>query len=309
MRFGIVIPCYNEEEDIGRTLDAIGQLEGDWACLIVDDSSDETWRRVFETRCDRIFYVRPLYPDGRCGARNLGMQLLKESCDVLVILNADVLLPPDFLKKISVKYEEGADYVCVGSEVENLCDLFGRFTHYQALIDNIQSKPVNWVEWTEGFSMRSDFAFRDVLFPTGFPVPICAGEDGIFGQALRNQGAIKEVDFSIVVTHVVPSRFRDYVRMRFGRGKGCPQIYRFIYGFSLEVILVRSLTRLFLEMISAILILPAFIRTRKISTVNFQLFDFLIFPFVFSLDRLCFCVGEIMSTFEIFSVERKNRNC
>ena len=93
----VLIPCYNEEEDIGRTLDAIVQLEGDWECLIVDDSSDGTWQRVYETGAHSIFYVRPLYPDGRCGARNLGMQVLKESCDVLVILNADVLLPPDFL--------------------------------------------------------------------------------------------------------------------------------------------------------------------------------------------------------------------
>ena len=49
------------------------------------------------------------------------------------------------------------------------------------------------MEWTEGFSCRREAALKAGLFPTGFPVAICAGEDGFFGQGLRANKAKKRL--------------------------------------------------------------------------------------------------------------------
>ena len=84
------------------------------------------------------------------------------------------------------------------------------------------------IEWTEGFSCRREAALKAGLFPTGFPVPICAGEDGFFGQGLRASAAKKAIDLSLQVDHVVPATFREFWRNRQGRGAGSAQVHRFL---------------------------------------------------------------------------------
>ena len=67
------------------------------------------------------------------------------------------------------------------------------FARYVGAITDLDySSNPSWMEWTEGFSCRRELAIKAGLFPSGFPVPICAGEDGIFGTNLRNLGAKKK---------------------------------------------------------------------------------------------------------------------
>lgn len=307
LKFGVVIPTFNEELDIGETLSALLALSGDVTILVIDDSTDRTWKVVRELANDAIYYARPLYPDGRCGARNLGMQILEPDVDVLVILNADVRLPPFFLERLVDWYRSGADYVCVGSRVSNTDRILGRFTHFQAKYDNVLSKDADWVEWTEGFSMRSSLVEKGALFPAGYPIHICAGEDGVFGQRLRNLGANKIVDFSLVVDHVVPDKIREYCAMRFGRGRGCPQVFFFLLKYPIFIILLRAFGRSLLEVACFLFVLPNLIRSFPIAKLSHVWSDRLFFPFVLGLDKLCFCWGELVSIYEIISIEKSTR--
>ncbi|HYF98354.1 MAG TPA: glycosyltransferase family 2 protein, partial [Coxiellaceae bacterium] len=190
MKFSIIIPTYNEEKDIAATLDTLVMLQWpDYEILVVDDSNDRT-PDIVKTYADRkVQLLRPVKREGRCGARNLGIQ--KASGDIIVILNADVHLSADFLNRIAPYYADNYDYVLVRSVVENMKDLFARYVECQGIVDHYQSDP-EWMEWTEGFSCRREVAIRAGLFPTGFPVPICAGEDGFFGENLRKIGARKK---------------------------------------------------------------------------------------------------------------------
>ena len=116
---------------------------------------------------------------------------------MVVLLNADVRLPADFLKRLAYHYQQGADYVLVDARVANCQDLFARYVDCVSKVFYSQGANCNYdiMEWTEGFSCRKEVALKAGLFPTGFPVRICAGEDGFFGQGLRRLGA-QEADRS-----------------------------------------------------------------------------------------------------------------
>ena len=219
MKFSIVVPTYNEENDIAGTLDALVALDyPDKETVVVDDSTDSTPTIVGRYAAQDVRLVRPARREGRCGARNLG--IMEATGDIVVILNADVRPRKDFLRRLAPHYEQDGDYVLVNAEVANNDDLFARYVDAMAAVD--ESSDPSWMEWTEGFSCRRDLAIRAGMFPTGFAVPICAGEDGFFGTNLKNLGAKKIIDFTITVDHVAPASFSEYWKDPQGGGARQP---------------------------------------------------------------------------------------
>ena len=101
-KFSIIIPTYNEENDIRGTLESLLELTyKNKEIIIVDDSNDNTPNIIREYSEQGVKLVIPELRRGRCEARNIG---IRESIgDILVILNADVILPNDFLEKIKTK--------------------------------------------------------------------------------------------------------------------------------------------------------------------------------------------------------------
>ena len=227
MKFSIIIPTYNEAGDIVATLEALLGLDyGDKEIIVVDDSTDQT-PEIVRRYADRG--VRLIHPGGggRCEARNIGIR--EAAGEVVVLLNADVRLPADFLQRLAYHYQQGADYVLVAARVANRQDLFGRYVDGVSDVFYAQAARCNYdnMEWTEGFSCRRDAALKAGLFPTGFPVAICAGEDGFFGQGLRALEAKKRIDLSLQVAHVVPASFREFWRNRQGRARVRPRCTAF----------------------------------------------------------------------------------
>jgi len=305
MKFSIVVPTYNEEYDIAATLNHLIALDGDgYEVLVVDDSIDRT-PEIVNSYADRgVRLIRPEKAEGRCGARNLG--ILKSIGDVVIILNADVHLPKDFLRRIALWYEAGYDYVLVRSEVENLADLYARYVECMGIVDYYGAAPET-LEWTEGFSCRRELAIRAGLFPVGYPVPICAGEDGVFGKNLRDKGARKKIDLDIVVTHVAPAALAEYWRIRVGRGRGSPQVRRFLHKWSWLRIALWATLRVLKTLTWIGLILPMVrICTLAARASPRGQADLLPFCWAWLIEQAAFHVGEWMSIVEIWRAERTN---
>ena len=302
MKFSVVVPTYNEERDIADTLDHLLLLDGhEVEILVVDDSTDHTPEIVAGYAHRGVRLLRPPKPEGRCGARNLGIR--EASGDVVVILNADVHLPRDFVDRICAHYRAGADYVLVRSTVENMDDLFARYVECVGRVDMGKSDP-DWMEWTEGFSCRREIAMRAGLFPVGFPVPICAGEDGYFGTNLRKAGARKVMDFSIVVTHVAPAAFREYWRIRVGRGRGSPQVRRFLEHWPMSRIVAWAALRVLKNVLQVALVLPVLVIGYRIARESpHGTRDWLAFCYAWLIEQIAFHVGEWRSIFEIRRAE------
>lgn len=302
MKFSIVIPTYNEENDIAATLDCLVALDWpNYEILVVDDSNDRTPEIVSNYANRGVSLIRPAKREGRCGARNLG--ILESSGQVVVILNADVHLPPDFLYRIAKHYEQGADYVLVRSKIENLGDLFARYVESVSLHDFYGENPKP-MEWTEGFSCRRQIAINAGLFPTGYAVPLCAGEDGVFGDSLRKLGAKKIVDLGIVCTHIAPASLSEYWYIRKGRGQGSPQVRRFLQGWSFRQIGIRATLRVIRTTVMTITLIPMIwfcFRYAKKSPRGWV--DILPFSWAWLIEQVAFSVGEWQSWLQIRRAE------
>jgi len=302
MKFSIIIPTYNEEHDIVATLEALLRLDyQDKEIMVVDDSTDRTPDIV---RGYADHGVRLIHPGGggRCEARNLGIR--EATGEIVVILNADAHLPPDFLQRLVPHYEQGAGYVLVFSKVSNLDDLFARYIGCFSDV-SYESPDYGWMNWTEGFSCRKDIALKAGLFPTGFLMPICAGEDGFFGEGLKKVGARKVVDLSIVVDHVAPNSWREFWHNRKGRGAGSAQVHRFLYKWPFSKIAIRNFLKTLRSVAYGITLAPALLLCSRAARHSHRgNADLLPFFGVWLFERAAFHLGEWEATFQIMQKEK-----
>jgi glycosyltransferase involved in cell wall biosynthesis len=303
LKFSIVIPTYNEEHDIGKTLDCLIALDyKNFEVLVIDDSTDSTPDIVSCYGKFGVELIRPETREGRCGARNIG--ILKATGDVVVILNADVHLPVDFLNRIHSHYMEGADYVLVRSDVKNLQDLFARYVNAVSIYDFYSENPQE-MEWTEGFSCRRETAIAAGLFPSGFSIPLVAGEDKIFGENLKKIGARKIVDLSIVCQHIAPASLSEYWHIRKGRGEGAPQVRYFIQDWGVTIIFIWALLRLMKTIFLITLIFPTFFICYKYSRISSKkMRDLMPFCWAWIIEQISFNVGELQSLKKIIYTEK-----
>jgi len=290
LRFSIIIPTYNEAEDIADTLDALLRLEYPrYDVVVVDESTDDTPAIVRAYPSERVRYVRQTRGSGRSAARNQG--ILEAAGDVVVILNADVSLPVDFLARLERHYNAGADYVLVESAVSNVEHLLPRYVQAQHSFYYGPDTTVD-MNWTEGFSCRRTAALAVGLVPEGAAVPLVAGEDGWFGERLAAEGFRKVFDRSLVVTHVVPERLGAFFRQRVGRGHGTGQIWLVRAGISRRALAWRALRETLFAALAALLVWPQLRYARRLAAHSPRgLADTGPFAAVFYLEKIANLLG------------------
>jgi len=218
--FSIIIPTYNEEEDVVRCLDAVFDLDppADEVIVVDDASTDDTTDVVSE------YDVSLLVNDenkGVAATRNRGIE--HATGDVVVLLNADVLLPADFIEQVRPHYEAGADFVSCNSQVKNTDEPIG--CYIQAKKDHELARGQTYT-WSEGWSARRAVLLEEGGFDEGFPS--ASGEDAALADYLYEQydGHIAD---EIEIPHIAPREMDEFRSQRFGRGRG-----RFYYAYLRE---------------------------------------------------------------------------
>ena len=299
--YSIVIPTYNEENDIESTLYHLTMLQWDnFEAIIVDDSNDSTPDIVkrFMVADDRIKLIQSnSRSGGRCEARNRG--IIKAKGEVVIILNADVRLNSNFIELIDKHYEVGAECVLVRSSVSNYNDLFARYVECCGLRDYYNVDGVN-MDWTEGFSCLRIKALQAGLFPSGYEIPLCAGEDAAFGEKLTTVIKKRVTDLNIICSHVAPSRLHEYWNIRKGRGQGTPLLKVYYYKQKYCTVLVTANIRFAFNVLQVITVLPGLFRA--FSAVRFSRFGWVDLPgFYWSwlIEQLAFSTGEYASLVRI----------
>lgn len=312
LKFSIIIPTYNEEADIARTLDSLIALDYDnKEIIIVDDSTDNTPSIVRGYKDNGVSLIKPEVRKGRCEARNIGVKA--SVGDVIIILNADVLLPSDFISKIKIHYDNGLDAVGVMNLVENLDSVYSRYVgmhnhrkEEKGVFEERKEK-LNDLWWTEGFSVKRNFLMKTSLFPSGYIVPIVAGEDVRFVDELRKLGCKGVFDKGILIKHVAPSTFKEYWQIRKGRGAGTPQIRLFIDGWSkgklFTVLLLKSGIR-FAKFITLYPMIKYALELSKFSTKN-RFLETIKMAYCWAIEQTAFTVGEFQSLFNILKKEKE----
>ncbi len=149
----VIIPTYNEIENIERIIHAVFQLPSSFHVLIVDDNSpDETFRKVAELQKQ---YPEKLFLEVRSKKSGLGTAYvhgfkwaLSHNYEYIYEMDADFSHNPNDLEKLYLACQNGAD-VAIGSRY---------------------SKGVNVVNWPLSRVLMSYFASVYVKFITGMQI-------------------------------------------------------------------------------------------------------------------------------------------
>jgi dolichol-phosphate mannosyltransferase len=112
----IVIPAYNEQENIARVYerltDVMGPLEVDWELIFsVDPCSDRTEELILEL-CERDTRVKMLRFSRRFGQPMATIAGLEASSgDAIVVIDCDLQDPPELIPELLARWREGNDVV------------------------------------------------------------------------------------------------------------------------------------------------------------------------------------------------------
>ncbi len=109
--YSIIIPLYNKEKEIGKTLDSVvSQTYPNWECVVVDDGSkDNSAQIVKQYHDDRIVYYSK-NNGGPASARNEGIR--KSTADWIIFLDADDTLLPNAIEHFDTLVEKNPNINC-----------------------------------------------------------------------------------------------------------------------------------------------------------------------------------------------------
>ncbi|MBO4738018.1 MAG: glycosyltransferase family 2 protein, partial [Bacteroidales bacterium] len=112
-KISIIIPTYNREKIIGRTLDCIAaQTFTEWECIVVDDFSADNTRRLieeYEKKDGRFHYMLNERKKGAQGARNTGIYHARS--EWIWLMDSDDTVHVDFLEKMYAATNTDVDVV------------------------------------------------------------------------------------------------------------------------------------------------------------------------------------------------------
>lgn len=125
-KISIVLPTYNEAENISKVINLIKGLHPHWSILVIDDSSPDGTAGIVEDlgkKIDNIYLIKRDGERGRGLAGVCGFDLaLKEGSDIIVEMDADMSHHPRYLANLVREIENydviiGSRYIKGGGEM------------------------------------------------------------------------------------------------------------------------------------------------------------------------------------------------
>lgn len=120
----LVIPCYNEQEILNQTIECLDKkmqqlidgdiISADSRMVFVDDGSvDETWNIITmaSRNNDKVVGLKLAHNKGHQNALLAGMMYVKDKCDCMISMDADLQDDIDVMEQFVEKYNKGAQIV------------------------------------------------------------------------------------------------------------------------------------------------------------------------------------------------------
>ena len=148
-RVSLVVPCYNEEKTIIRTLQSFLNLDYPQEkieIIVVDDGSSDATLKIAQNFSKKYSQIKVFHKEngGKYTALNLGIE--KSTCPYLGTVDADSFLHKDSLKKIMEQFENQKVMAAVSSV---------RIDNPKTIVEGIQ-----YVEYLMGNFLKSFFFFK-----------------------------------------------------------------------------------------------------------------------------------------------------
>jgi glycosyltransferase involved in cell wall biosynthesis len=123
-RIGIIIPCFNEEETLDLTANAVGdelrelidneEIEmGSFVCFVDDGSRDGTWKKI-ESWLERGTLYRGVKLSRNVGHQRAllaGLMSMRDEAEALISMDADLQDPPNTIPMFVAAYLDGNEIV------------------------------------------------------------------------------------------------------------------------------------------------------------------------------------------------------
>lgn len=213
MLISIVIPAYNEESYLPKTLKSLqGQVPNDFSheIIVVDACSEDKTAEVansFEASVLKVERKSVAF------ARQKGVE--KAKGEIVVCIDADTIVPQDLLKTITSEYKKADDLVGLTGIVDGWGGNFLQRFFYKWV--SAAFIGISFLLGKPGFQGQS-FSFRKEAFLKigGFNTRLYTGEDLDLGNRLSKIGKIKFLPKVVGVSSL--RRFKEGVFKTVGRG-------------------------------------------------------------------------------------------
>ncbi len=185
-KISVVIPCYNEEENIAAMTDTLTALFADklpaydYEIIFIDNHSKDGSKRILRQICAKDKHVKAIFNAKNFGQLRSPVHGLKQAYgDCVVRLNADFQDPPEMIPELVEKWEKGSKIVLgiKNKTEEGFLMAFIRRRYYK-LIRRITD--VGHIENYTGVGLY-DKAFVDIVRKIHDPMPYFRGMVAEFG--------------------------------------------------------------------------------------------------------------------------------
>jgi glycosyltransferase involved in cell wall biosynthesis len=208
-KFSIIIPAYNEEKYLPKTLEHIGQALSHLSCpseiIVVDNDSTDSTKRVAESFGAKVF---PESERNIARVRNTGAR--NSTGNILIFVDADTLVPDTLFQRIASVMEEEN---CFGGAVAvKYADLQRKWMKVYLL---------GWKFWGTVFNMKQGAAqfCRKSVFEQlrGYDESIFMGEDVEFYWRLTKFAEQHDGHLYLVEESKVTTSARRFDKMSPGK--------------------------------------------------------------------------------------------
>lgn len=133
-QLAVVVPCFNESENIGSTVHELSVLlqhlisidkinAASFICLVDDGSTDDTWCEIEKQACDRVRGIKLSANFGHQNALLAGLFSMKEQADCFVTIDADLQDDHRVIEQMIDRYVQG-NKIVYGVRESRLSDTF-----------------------------------------------------------------------------------------------------------------------------------------------------------------------------------------
>ena len=118
MNIYIIIPAYNEEAFIGKTLQSlVEQTLLPKKIMVVNDNSTDTTQNIIDSFSEKFIFIKSISTNSKnshqpgskiINAFNTGLDALDNNYDIICKFDADLIFPPHYLEKIVEIFKKNA---------------------------------------------------------------------------------------------------------------------------------------------------------------------------------------------------------
>ncbi|SCY10360.1 Glycosyltransferase involved in cell wall bisynthesis [Lachnospiraceae bacterium XBB2008] len=189
-KISILIPCYNEVENVGPISEAVTKImtdelgRYDYEIVFIDNSSDDGTRDVIERLCSKDKHIKAIFNVTNFGQFNSPFYgMCQCTGDCVISMCCDFQDPVEMIPVFVEKWEQGHRIVSAvkTSSKENPILYFLRSVYYK-LIKNMST--VRMIEHFTGFGLY-DKTFINLIRELDDPIPFMRGIVAEYGEGFN----------------------------------------------------------------------------------------------------------------------------